>query len=78
MQYWRCQCGKKELFESGMRPQDCQGCDECGTTLSQSPGGHKPREPHQLVLRYSTKTGKPEKQMCKVCHRMFPLDYKQE
>lgn len=68
MQYMRCQCGKSEYFHSGMHPKDCQGCDECGTTLGYGPSDHKPRVPHKWETRYNTKTGKPERLVCSACH----------
>lgn len=70
MQHWRCQCGELTISESGMPPQDCDGCDDCGTTFAQSPGGHKPREPHKMRPRFNPSDGLPEGGSCSVCfHR---------
>jgi hypothetical protein len=32
MQNWRCKCGESTAFGS-MWPQDCEGCDQCNTTV---------------------------------------------
>ena len=74
MNYRRCQCGKCESWESGMHPQDCEGCRECGTTFASHPDGHKPIQPHVLDLRYSDKTGEPSHFICKKCRQRVPLD----
>lgn len=66
MIYYRCKCGKNEYFGSGMVPHDCEGCDECGTTLSTHPEGHKPRAPHEWETKYDENTGKPYRR-CKKC-----------
>lgn len=66
---WRCKCGKAEYYESGMPPQDCQGCDECGTTYAQSPDGHKPRIPHDPKPQFNRDTGRPDRPYCRRCHQ---------
>lgn len=68
MQYWRCQCGKGEAWESGMTPRDCEGCDECGTTFAQHLDHHKPREPHKMEPRFSERDGQPDGGRCSVCY----------
>ena len=73
MQYWRCQCGESEYYESGMYPADCAGCDKCGTTFAQSAGEHKQRAGHDLVIRYDQMTGQPRMQRCNKCHQAFDL-----
>lgn len=67
MIYMRCKCGKTESFNSGMMPQDCEGCDECGTTFSTNPDGHKERAPHDWKTMYDEHTGKPYRR-CKKCY----------
>ena len=52
MQYYRCKCGKTEAWDSGLGNPACAGCNECGTTLVQHPGEHKPREPHTIIIKY--------------------------
>lgn len=57
MNYWRCQCGKQQKWESGMPPFDCEGCDECGTTLARGAGGHRPKtEQHEWIEESTTRT----------------------
>lgn len=68
MQYYRCKCGKREYFDGGMSPRACQGCNECGTTLEQSPERHKTPEPHEWVPQYNESTGKRESDRCKNCY----------
>ncbi len=61
----RCGCGKSESWESGMPPQDCDGCDDCGTTFGPP---HKPRVPHDWEPRFNSKTGKQDRRKCRKCH----------
>ena len=69
MLYWKCECGEAEYFGSGMSPQDCQGCEKCGTNYRK-----EPIKPHKLVMRYDTKTGKPSHRECEVCWERVPLN----
>jgi hypothetical protein len=66
MQYWRCKCGKREVYESGMSPQACEVCSVCGSTFSQSPSTHPEPIPHDWITKYDQDTGKPFK-MCRRC-----------
>ena len=68
MQVWRCKCGKRQRFESGMPPKDCQGCEECGTTLAQHPDGHKPLQPHRPKKQFDRNTGQPARPICEDCY----------
>lgn len=68
MIYWRCRCGKSEYWESGMPPQACQGCSECGTTLATHPDRHQDVIPHDWEPRYNPRTGAPDKRLCRRCH----------
>ena len=71
MIYHRCACGKSEYFESGMPPQPCQGCSECGTTYATNPLDHRPREPHDWEERWKPgpASAPPVKEaFCKRCY----------
>lgn len=75
MQTYKCKCGKSMYFGSGMLPEPCTGCDECGTSFYLAEdGNHKKPIPHKLELRYSEKTGEPSYNRCKVCYERFPLE----
>jgi hypothetical protein len=65
--YHRCQCGKREIWESGMPPKDCAGCDDCGTTYGRGPSEHKPRIPHDWTPRFNSRTGVHERNLCRRC-----------
>lgn len=69
MQHYRCKCGKATGFGS-MGFQDCQGCDECGTTYAQHPDHHKKRIDHDWEDRYNSKTGKQDRKICNRCGEM--------
>ena len=66
MKYYRCECGKREFWGSGMFPKDCDGCEERGTTLADNPEGHKPIAPHSWETKYDENTGAPYLR-CKKC-----------
>jgi MinD superfamily P-loop ATPase len=68
MVYWKCKCGESEYFGSGMTPQDCEGCEKCGTNYRK-----EAIKPHQLKVKYSEKTGEPSYQECKVCYERISL-----
>jgi hypothetical protein len=74
MIYWRCKCGKAESWESGMPPQDCQGCDKCGTTLATGPSGHKDRIPHDWKPQFNSDTGAPDRPICRRCYARGPKE----
>lgn len=67
MRYMRCKCGKRTGFTSSGF-QDCQGCEECGTTYSDHPDFHKPLQPHEWGEKFNQNTGKPYK-VCTRCHK---------
>lgn len=46
MRYMRCKCGKVTCWTSMGHPE-CQGCEECNTTLAESPDGHSTPAPHE-------------------------------
>ena len=56
MKHYRCECGKVRFFGSDS-PQPCQGCDDCGTTLAQSPTMHKERIPHHYTTEEMFRDG---------------------
>jgi len=70
MQYYRCKCGKREFWGSGMVPAPCDGCDECGTTLTQNLDNHETPRAHQLIRRYKEETGEPYWR-CELCYQAF-------
>jgi len=72
MNYLRCKCGKAEYWESGMPPQPCQGCDECGTTYAYSPNGHKGLVAHDWRPQYDRNTGGKTKRICRRCYAREP------
>lgn len=78
MIYWRCKCGKAEYFESGMAPQDCQGCDECGTTYATTPDGHELKIPHDWKPQFDHNTGKPARPLCRRCYARGPKPAEEE
>lgn len=71
MRYLRCKCGKNESWSSMGSPL-CRGCDECGTTLSQSPEGHKTPVPHQWTKEFNQSTGERENDVCMNCFEKRP------
>lgn len=75
MNRWTCECGKTTWVESGMPPRDCQGCDECGSTLSFNHKAMpvKKKNEHDLHIRYSEKTGKPKFYLCHTCWERIDL-----
>lgn len=76
MQLWRCECGKREYYESGMPPAECQGCEECGSNLQRSPHGHRRKKPHKWVPRYDPASGQPVSRMCEICYKVQRLEPK--
>lgn len=72
MIYHQCKCGKRQYFESGIAPKDCQGCDGCGTTFATTPDGHKPRIEHDWQPRFCEDTGKPARPICRRCYTRGP------
>lgn len=72
MQYYRCKCGESESWGS-IGPRQCDRCEKCGTTLNQSPEGHKEPEPHEWVTQYNERTGKPY-EICINCMKKKPVE----
>ncbi len=72
MQFWRCECGKCEKYESGMPPQPCEGCDECGTAFAQRPGDHVQKIGHDWKPQFDGDAGKPARPICKRCYARGP------
>ncbi len=66
MQYWRCKCGKREVWESGETPALCETCPDCGSTLAQTPDGHQQSVPHDWITLYDQQTGAAY-QTCRRC-----------
>lgn len=64
-----CKCGKCTYYESGMYPQDCQGCKECGTNYRK-----EPLKKHTWKKMYNENTGKPYK-ICKICYTIHDKSY---
>lgn len=56
-------------------PQDCQGCEKCGTTFAGHPDNHKPLQPHRWVINFNQNTGKPYKR-CGDCNEIDKETYK--
>lgn len=71
---YRCKCGKCTGWSS-MGMSDCQGCEECNTTLASHPEGHKELAPHEYEIMYYQHTGKPYK-ICKNCMKTDEESYK--
>lgn len=63
MLYWECACGKCQYWGSGMSPQPCQGCEECGTNYSK-----KPLEEHDWKPQFDSDTGEPTRPYCRRCY----------
>ena len=77
----RCKCGKQTCWTSMGHPE-CQGCDECKTTLAESPAGHTTPIPHlwgDEKWSIDEKTGERWKERtCVRCHLTWidPLSVK--
>ena len=74
MQYYRCKCGKAEMWNSGEPVFDCMGCEKCQTTYAQNEKGHKELKPHDFDNIEEKKLVNGEEKsvrhyrQCKVCH----------
>lgn len=69
MKYFRCKCGKHTAWSS-MGVAECEGCDECKTTLAESPSGHDAIAEHDWEDRWAIdeKTGERWiEQVCRKC-----------
>lgn len=73
MKYYRCKCGKAEMWGSD-GPRPCQGCDECHTTLAGHPDDHKEPIPHDWTTETTLRDGKVvhERTYCKRCMTRKP------
>lgn len=68
MQHTTCKCGKYQQWSSGMAPQPCMGCKECGTIPGYPP--QKPVQPHEFVAEdVETNEGSRQLDRCRWCHR---------
>lgn len=75
MQYKRCKCGKCERWDTGEHVHDCQGCDQCQTTFSGGPEGHKELQPHVFDrVLFNQQTGRPYR-MCSRCNTIDKESY---
>lgn len=73
MLYYRCKCGKRTAWSS-MGVEDCNGCEECKTTLATGPDSHRPLADHKWELRYDQHTGQPKEYICINCCSHKPLE----
>lgn len=74
MRHLRCKCGKITAWTS-MGTQDCDGCEDCKTTLAGHPDNHKKLKPHVWKTMYNQSTGKPYKR-CSKCSELDVESYK--
>ena len=72
MRTLRCQCGKAVAYTS-MSFRDCQGCEECKTTYSGHPGGHRELQLHDYQPWYDPHTGEQVGEECARCGNYKPL-----
>lgn len=68
MIYWRCRCGKTEYWESGMPPQRCQSCADCGSTLATRSADHKTPIAHDWEARFNPRTEARDRRTCRRCY----------
>jgi len=66
MRFFRCKCGSRTAWSS-MGVQTCEVCEECGSTLAESPDTHLEPTEHQWKTQFNQDTGKPEHERCRVC-----------
>lgn len=67
MQYYRCKCGKSEIFGSDS-PRPCDKCDECGSDFAQSPNYHRePQEHNWHKKKVETDDGEKTLTVCRWC-----------
>lgn len=64
MRYEQCKCGESIRYGSSFTYHGCEGCDKCGTTFSDHPGGHRPLQPHQWKDTYDRYTGEKDGREC--------------
>ena len=72
MNYYTCNCGKSELWESGMFIFACQGCDECNSQYGHPDNTNiLDREPHDFSLPvYDRRTGELRGYECSKCYEL--------
>ncbi len=68
MTYYRCKCGHREFWGSGMCPQPCQTCSKCGSTLATCRENLKEPIPHQWKKQFNVNTGLPSRPICERCY----------
>jgi hypothetical protein len=73
MQYYRCKCGYRKCWSSGLPVRPCDVCPKCGSTLAINPDSHATPEPHQWITRYDERTGEPY-EMCTKCFAKKPAN----
>lgn len=81
MNYYRCQCGKRQIWSTDGPGPDCHGCEKCGTTFAQSPSGHSPlraHPPERIRQRFSPDTGEPTHRVCGACGERLPNEPAEE
>ena len=74
MKYKRCKCGKMERWDTGEAVKPCEGCRECQTTFAEHPDDHKLLQPHDWEPRFNSRTGEPDRRMCRRCHAIEKVD----
>ena len=72
MIHHKCHCGQTEVWISGLSPEPCCPCKNCGTV----PGGADPI-PHKYVKMFSEYTDKSYER-CSICHRVKPDEEEEE
>lgn len=68
MRYMRCRCGVNEAWTSMGSPA-CRGCEACGTTLAESPDGHREPVPHDWREEWKINPVTGERHRERVCLR---------
>jgi hypothetical protein len=74
MQYGRCECGAVQSWDSGMPQHDCQGCEECNTTIASYKTGHKPLQRHKPKKKFNQNTGEFSHYHCSECYERCDED----
>lgn len=67
MMFYRCKCGKKQVWSS-IEISECDGCYRCKTTLVSRSELHKHIIPHDFITKYDENTGIAYK-ICQRCNK---------